>query len=199
VSKFITIETKGFKDVENFYRSLNKNSQAAMKIEITDMAQKVKADMQRDAPVDVARLKNSISYEQKGLSVEFVAQTDYAAYMEFGTKKKVNVPSWVGGYAAQFKGKGAGGTDSFLAISNWVKNKGIAATYSIKTQKKTKRNKAQIDRENAAAKSIWWHIMKNGVKPHPFFFTTKNGQNRIELIKKGYLEALKQGLKNVQP
>jgi hypothetical protein len=175
LSKFITIETKGFKDVENFYRSLNKNSQAAMKIEITDMAQKVKADMQRDAPVDVARLKNSISYEQKGLSVEFVAQTDYAAYMEFGTKKKVSVPNWVGGYAAQFKGRGSGGVNSKKAIEQWASKKGVNDW-----------------------KAVWWHIMKNGVKAHPFFFTTKNGQNRIELIKKGYLEALKQGLKNVQ-
>lgn len=175
MSKFITIETKGFKTVENYFKSLNKNSQAAMNIEVVDFANKVTAEMKRDVPINYSRLEGATDNVVKGLRVEFFSKTDYAAYMEFGTKKKVNVPSWVGSYASQFRGRASGGVDSKKAIEEWAKKKGVNDW-----------------------KAVWWHIMKNGVKAHPFFFTTKNGQNRIELIKKGYLEALEQGLKNVQ-
>ena len=196
----MNIVIKNIKEVERYFGSLNQNAKAAMKIEITDMANKVKSEMQADAPVDVARLKNAISYKQKDLNLTFVAQSMYAPYMEFGTKKKVQVPSWVGDYAAQFKGSnGQTGVDSLQAITSWVKRKGLVATFSTTTQKRTRRNKAEASREKEAANKIWWSIMKNGVKPHPFFFTTKNGQNRIEIIKERYIAAINQGLKNIQP
>lgn len=171
----MNIKIKGLEETIKFYGSLNQNAKGAMKIEITDMANKVKTEMQADAPVDVARLKNAISYEQKDLNLTFVAQTFYAAYMEFGTKKKVAIPSWVGGYAAQFKGPAPVQTDSKKAIKQWASKKGVQDW-----------------------QAVWWSIMKNGVKPHPFFFSTKNGQNRLEIIKERYIAALKQGLKNIQ-
>jgi HK97 gp10 family phage protein len=173
----MNIKIKGLEETIKFYGSLNQNAKAAMKIEITDMANKVKSEMQADAPVDVARLKNAISYEQADLKVTFAAKTFYAPYMEFGTKKKVHVPSWVGSdYAAKYKGPAPVQTDSKKAIAQWASKKGVQDW-----------------------KAVWWHIMKNGVKPHPFFFTTKNGQNRLQIIKERYIAALKQGLKNIQP
>ena len=171
----MNIKIKGLEETIKFYGSLNQNAKAAMKIEITDMANKVKSEMQADAPVDVARLKNAISYKQADLNLTFIAQAFYAPYMEFGTKRKVSVPTWVGSYAAQFKGPAPVKTDSKKAIAQWASKKGVQDW-----------------------KAVWWHIMKNGVKPHPFFFTTKNGQNRIEIIKERYIAALKQGLKNIQ-
>ena len=173
---FINIEVKGFKEVESFYRSLNKNAKAAMSVEVREMANEVKNAMQVDAPVDVARLKNSITANVQDLSVTFETKTIYAPYMEFGTKKRVNVPAWVGGYASQFQGSRGGAVDSKKAIAEWARKKGV---------------------DNW--KAVWWSIMKNGVKPHPFFFTTKIGQNRLEIIKKRYKEALQQGLRNVKP
>ena len=196
---FITIDVKGLKDIENYYRSLNKNSQAAMKVEVTDLAQQVVGAMKADAPVDVARLKNSISFKQEDLTLLFYASADYAPYMEWGTKSKVKVPSYVGTYASEFQGKSSGssGTNALQALTSWVRRKGIVATYSTTTKKRTKRNKAEAARETETASRIMWSIKKFGVKPHPFFFTTKSGQNRLEIIKDKYKAALKQGLKNL--
>ena len=173
---FINIELKGFKEVENYYRSLNKNSKAAMEAEVRDMANQVKNEMMTDAPVNYGQLKNSIQLNVENLSAVFKIKLNHAPYMEFGTKKRVNVPSWVGGYASQFQGSRGGAVDSKKAIAEWARKKGV---------------------DNW--KAVWWSIMKNGVKPHPFFFTTKSGQNRLEIIKKRYKEALQQGLRNVKP
>lgn len=59
--------------------------------------------------VDTGRLKNSISFKKdQFLSYYLVAQTNYAAYVEFGTGNKFITPEnpdWVK-LAAQFKGRG---------------------------------------------------------------------------------------------
>ena len=174
----MNIVIKNIKEVERYFGSLNQNSKAYMAIEIRDMANKIKSEMQADAPVGVdAQLKNAISFDQKDLRLTFTAKTFYAAYMEFGTKRKVHIPSWVASdYAAKYRGPAPVQTDSKAAIKTWADKKGVQDW-----------------------KAVWWHIMKNGVKPHPFFFTTKNGQNRLQIIKERYIAALQQGLKNIQP
>ena len=61
----------------------------------------------RMAPVDTGRLRASISPSRVAfLSWEIVAQTNYAAYVEFGTGRLVDVPKGLEAYAMQFKGKG---------------------------------------------------------------------------------------------
>ena len=65
----------------------------------------------RSAPVDNGALKQSISAQRSGKSINVVAAAHYAPYVEFGTGGRVDLtditqlgipPS----YAAQFKGKG---------------------------------------------------------------------------------------------
>ena len=65
----------------------------------------------RSAPVDKGSLKQSISAQRSGKSINVVAAAHYAPYVEFGTGGRVDLtditqlgipPS----YAAQFKGKG---------------------------------------------------------------------------------------------
>lgn len=173
----MNIKIKGLEETIKFYGSLNQNAKAIMAIEVTEVKNKTLSEMKADAPVNLSQLKQSIACDQVGLSLKFYSKLFYAPYMEFGTKKKVHVPSWVASdYAAKYKGPAPVQTDSKKAIAQWASKKGVQDW-----------------------KAVWWHIMKNGVKPHPFFFTTKNGQNRIEIIKERYIAALKQGLKNIQP
>jgi phage gpG-like protein len=57
--------------------------------------------------VDTGRLKNAITQKKiSKLNYEIVAQTNYAAYVEFGTGGLVDIPQGLEAYAAQFKGKG---------------------------------------------------------------------------------------------
>ena len=65
----------------------------------------------RAAPVDKGALKQSISTQRSGKSVNIVAAANYAPYVEFGTGGSVDLTDMVElgipeSYAAQFKGKG---------------------------------------------------------------------------------------------
>lgn len=65
----------------------------------------------RAAPVDKGALKQSISAQRSGKSVNIVAAVNYAPYIEFGTGGSVDLTDMVElgipeSYAAQFKGKG---------------------------------------------------------------------------------------------
>ena len=65
----------------------------------------------RSAPVDKGSLKQSISTQRSGKSVNVVAAANYAPYVEFGTGGSVDLTDMIElgippSYAAQFKGKG---------------------------------------------------------------------------------------------
>jgi HK97 gp10 family phage protein len=65
----------------------------------------------RAAPVDKGALKQSISTQRSGKSVNVVAAANYAPYVEFGTGGRVDLTDMTElgipeSYAAQFKGKG---------------------------------------------------------------------------------------------
>lgn len=65
----------------------------------------------RSSPVDNGALKQSISAQRSGKSINVVAAAHYAPYVEFGTGGRVNLTDMTElgippSYAAQFKGKG---------------------------------------------------------------------------------------------
>lgn len=65
----------------------------------------------RSAPVDKGSLKQSISAQRSGKSINVVAAAHYAPYVEFGTGGSVDLTDMTQlgippSYAAQFKGKG---------------------------------------------------------------------------------------------
>jgi len=75
-----------------------------------DMVRSAKNILSSRGAVDTGRLLNSISFKKdQFLSYQFVAQTDYAAYIEFGTGregfKMPETPQWVE-LASKYKGKG---------------------------------------------------------------------------------------------
>ena len=102
-------------------------------------------------PVDEGRLRGAIGTDKAGRLDYFVAaQTIYAAFVEFGTRKKVQVPSELQKYAAQFKGQaGTNKANARTAIYGWLKRKGVP-------------------KEKWGA--IYWAIMRNGTAPHPFMY-----------------------------
>lgn len=126
------------------------------------------AKAKRAAPKDMGRLAQSISYFPLGsLRYEVVSQAEYSPYVEFGTKSKVQIPPGLEDFAAKFKGTGDGDYYDFLnAILDWVKRKGIASiTNSYTGRKSTKKEDLLL-----VAQTIAFFIMKNGIKPHPYFF-----------------------------
>jgi HK97 gp10 family phage protein len=137
------------------------------------------------APVDEGYLRNSISYQRKkGLFVEVVAQADYAAYVEFGTRRFAakyvsSLPNDWQTYAATFKGKTNGSIDEMLIrIKDWVLRKGLQ-----NGSKRSKKGKA--DAENVAY-VIALRILQNGIKAQPFLFPA------YEIAKKEFIAEVKE-------
>jgi HK97 gp10 family phage protein len=105
-----------------------------------------------DAPVNLGLLRNGISAEKKKDMVwEVVSAADYSAFVEWGTRTRVEVPADLANYAAKFKG--GDGKNAKEAIYQWCKDKGIEEKF-------------------------WWpiyiKIMTVGIHPHPFFFRQRD-------------------------
>lgn len=65
----------------------------------------------REVPAPTGTLRNTISAQRSGKSVNVIAAAHYAPYVEFGTGGRVNLDDMQqlgipASYAAQFKGKG---------------------------------------------------------------------------------------------
>lgn len=127
----------------------------------------------RMAPKDEGQLSRGIQrVDIDPLDYEFVSLSGYSAYMEFGTKSRFSAPAEVANFAAQFKQQGPkiGFKNLFLIIKDWVKRKGIAGRFSVKTRRRVGGKSQQDAEDSAAAFAITISILRKGVHPHPFFF-----------------------------
>lgn len=186
------VKIEGLTKLVSFLESRGKVYKDRVKGEFEDAARKIKSEMQADAPVDVGRLKNSVSIvEDSVIKVEIVAPVGYAPYMEWGTKGKAYIPVELQTYASQFRGNGISNVDPIVALTAWVKRKGLAANFNKTTKKRSSRTKKEGAREKTIAFLIFRSIRKFGVKPHPFFFYSKSGGSRIEKLKKLIIDKLK--------
>lgn len=129
----------------------------------------------RDAPMDQGALRGSISYYMDGdLNAVIVAQKFYAPFIEFGTKGKYKAIPGTENIAAAFKGfKGGDFMELLRMIVRWVKRKGIAGQYSVKTKRRVGSKINRLAEDYAAAWPIALSILKNGINPHPYFFKQK--------------------------
>ena len=143
------------------------------------------------APVDEGHLKGSIFQQPGKLSNTVGASVDYAAYLEFGTRKYAaaqvaTLPQDWQMLAAQYKGKGGGGTfkQFVLRLTEWVHRKGlgtgfagkigVAGTYSVKSRKRTGGKPLQESQDRQAAYAIALKILRNGIKAQPFLYPAFN-------------------------
>lgn len=115
MAKGFTLEINEYK----FQRMLTKYKQTVNEVSATmdrelaatgeDMVRSAKNLVSSQGAVDYGRLLNSISFKKdQFLSYQFVAQTDYAAYIEFGTGNRYITPennAWAK-LAGLFKGRG---------------------------------------------------------------------------------------------
>lgn len=122
-----------------------------------------------DAPVDEGLLRGGISKQSLGvMDYKVVSPEEYAAFIEFGTRARVQIPAGLEEIAAQFKSIGGSGEAAKQAIYDWCKRKGI-----------------EQDR--------WWavfiSVMTNGIHPHPYFF--KNFYTTADSLKKRLEDVVK--------
>jgi HK97 gp10 family phage protein len=141
--------------------------------ELRDGANAIARNAQRNAPKDEGLLTRGITtVKNDTLDYDVVSAAGYSAYLEFGTKTRFNAPAELATFAAQFKSRGPKiGFDSFfLIILDWVKRKGIAGRFSIKTKRRVGNKNQQLLEDFNVAWAIALSILRKGIHPQPFFF-----------------------------
>jgi HK97 gp10 family phage protein len=149
MAKKITIQVEGLDKLKKKFGKIPEDIAAEVDAELHAATLDFEDRAAREAPVNLGGLRNGIKSVTVGeMHHEIVSNADYSAYVEFGTRGKVNIPPDLQQMAAQFKGKGAKG-DAKKMIYEWCRNKGIP-------------------------QEIWgWifvKIMRDGTKAQPFFF-----------------------------
>jgi hypothetical protein len=168
----IRIDVKGLKELQAKFKEIPKNVaeevDGAMYVAALDFVDRA----QDAAPINVGVLKGQITSTQLAeMDWKVTSGADYSAFIEFGTRSRVQVPADLAQYAQQFKG-GNGGGDAKTAIYEWCRLKGIDE------------------------KNWWWiyiKIMTVGINPHPFFFIQR--EPVYKQLVKDCNEAIKRAIK----
>lgn len=150
-----TIGLEGLDGVLKGIKTKSKDIQDEVDNELMASTQEMATLSKRYAPVDVGFLRNNISASNKSyLNKEFVSAAEYSAYVEFGTKTYVRVPSGLEAYASQFRG-GKGTKGKLLDnIRKWLKRVSGLSGKQLESK----------------ARYISYIIATKGIKPQPFFF-----------------------------
>jgi phage gpG-like protein len=103
----VVMKISGIKELqkkfENKAGQLVQRVDSALKYNVTA----INDEQVRRAPIDTGRLRGQITVTRiRPMDYAIMANTNYAAYVEFGTGGLVSVPAGLESYAMQFKGKG---------------------------------------------------------------------------------------------
>ena len=185
----VTLNIQGLSVVLKDIKGTAKAIEDKINLELKAFGNNTVTDAKRLAPFDEGKLKGSINYKAESLSVEITVGADYAAYLEFGTKKfaakyVATLPNEWQVFASQFKGKGGGGTfeEFVMRLTRWVLVKGIGATFNVKTRRQDKVGKQSKETTaKADAYAIALYIIRNGIRPHPYFVPAVE-KNKLTLV-----------------
>ena len=176
----LSIKLNGLDNLIATVEKTAKRAESETKVALTKFAKNTETEAKRLAPANEGRLRNSVNGTVDGFTAKITVTADYAAYLEFGTRKfaaryVATLPQDWQSYAATFRGKGKGTFDQFIQdIMQWVRQKGIGG---LKTKSgRTSESKSSLDAMQQAAYAIALNILQNGIRPQPFVYpaVTKN-------------------------
>ena len=149
----IKVSLSGIKGLE---KALKGKSEALVKNvsnEIQASVIKINNEQKTTAPIAYGALKSSLTWAKNApLEFELVSRgagSSYAPYVEFGTGSKVSIPQGLESVAAAYKGGGGTFSQMIAELKDWCRKKGIP---------------------ESAAYPIALKILREGVRPQPFFF-----------------------------
>lgn len=169
MSKQFTGMAKLMRQIDSFGADAQRMTKAIVQSTATEVVTKAK----RLAPKNLGKLAQSIGKEEEsqGFVARIFASAYHAPFVEFGIGAKVRVPPELASMALKYKGKGRGSFDQFLqAIMDWVRQKGITGTYSVKTRKRSGSRSSQDDQDKRVAWLICMSILRKGIAPQPFLY-----------------------------
>jgi len=143
---------EAIKALTKYSDEVKRDTATAINMTMLAVQSKAKLSVRANGTSNTGRLLSSIKTieaNEGDLVAITYSDADYAPYVEFGTKTKVDIPTGLESYASQFKGKGGSFEDLVDKISAWARLRGIP-------------------QENV--KFIAMKIAKYGVKAQPFLF-----------------------------
>lgn len=170
----IKIQLKGLGELQATINRSLKQAEQGTHTALSKFAKNVETQAKRDAPANEGKLRNSIVGDVKGYTASVTVGADYAAYLEFGTRKfaaryVATLPQDWKTYAATFKGPGGGTMAEFIQdIMQWVQQKGIGA---LRTKSgNASKSAGSLEAMQQAAYAIALNILQNGIRPKPFIY-----------------------------
>jgi len=162
------MKVTGLDKIVRKLKELPKEATDVVVEELIKGAYNIKNDAMVKAPVFDGRLKNSITVrrpESGNNGAEVVVGANYGGYVEFGTKKKVRIPSRYAQVAAEVKAqKTPGSFKQFVdSLSEWVRKKGII----------TGGKRGRVRKDDKYRLVAYWmaiRILQNGIPAQPYFF-----------------------------
>ena len=156
----LKLQANGLQEIIDKFDKLAKDTQNQVQVALNDFGNRVVKDAKTtvsNKSSDFGLLQNKISSTPGNGDVTIVADTKYAAYVEFGTRKfaasyVASLPSDWQTFAASFKGPMSGGgglKDMWENIKTWGDRKGLDRSHSYFIYKK---------------------ILEDGSKQHPFLY-----------------------------
>lgn len=106
MAKSFEVDMNGLMALEKRIQQINANLKQKVMIEGLAQMQEAANEAKQRSPIDTGRNRNSISPFSTAGQIGIVAQTEYAAFLEFGTVENVRVPNGLEQVAIQFKGRG---------------------------------------------------------------------------------------------
>lgn len=182
------IDISGIPRLEKRLKEIQDNVSTDLAKELSASSFTIEKSAKRKAPVNMGTLRQSIHATSKDKLTHYVeASASYAPYIEFGTGGKVSVPAGYEDYASSFRGKKGGSLNDMIeALTLWVKRKGLAGTYSVKSGRRLGGKAAKQSQDEKLARFLAIKILKNGIKPQPFLIPAfeEEKPKLIERLKK---------------
>lgn len=184
----MSLKIKGLDELPKLLIGRTEKITKAIDKELTEAAKAVEGRAETLAPVDRGGLRGQIFADTSVfLNKRVVSAAQYAAYLEFGTKRRFrgNGREQI---AKQYQGKGQGDYFDFLnAILDWVIRNNIGGQTTAKGGRS--RSKSARAGQLAAAQAIANSIMRNGIHP---------ANNGTGYFFRSYDELLPTILKNIE-
>jgi HK97 gp10 family phage protein len=182
------IDISGIPRLERRLKEIEDSVSTDLANELSATSFTIEKQAKRNAPVNMGTLRQSIHATSKDKLTHYVeVGASYGAYVEFGTGGKVSVPAGYEEYAATFKGnKGGKLEDMIQALTLWVKRKGLAGTYSVKSGRRLGGKAVKASQDEKLARFLAIKILKNGIRAQHYLIPAfeEEKPKLIERLKK---------------